>query len=246
MITLYQFECSHFCEKARWALDYKGVSYKAKNLVAGPHQLITGKLAQKTCVPIIVDAGKTVQDSTAIINYLDQTYPDQPLTPLDENNAKEALEWEEYFDDEIGITIRLWFYYYALQNRNLATKFLLRGAPWYGRPLYAFIFPKLRSLMEDMMEISSENARKSEKRFVAACDSLNKELEDRQYLVGNSFSRADLTACALLQPLVFPDSDISTQLPQAVTEFRNGSLHDRFFTWVSEIYKTHRRTAEAV
>ena len=27
MITLYQFQFSHFCEKARWALDYKGVPY---------------------------------------------------------------------------------------------------------------------------------------------------------------------------------------------------------------------------
>jgi Glutathione S-transferase, N-terminal domain len=27
MIQLYQFPFSHFCEKARWALDYKSIAY---------------------------------------------------------------------------------------------------------------------------------------------------------------------------------------------------------------------------
>jgi glutathione S-transferase len=36
MITLYQFQFSHYCEKARWALDYKGLAYAPKNLLPGP------------------------------------------------------------------------------------------------------------------------------------------------------------------------------------------------------------------
>ncbi len=31
MIEFYQFPFSHFCEKARWALDYKGVAYRTVN-----------------------------------------------------------------------------------------------------------------------------------------------------------------------------------------------------------------------
>jgi glutathione S-transferase len=37
MITLYQFQFSHFCEKARWALDYKDLPYTCKNLLPGLH-----------------------------------------------------------------------------------------------------------------------------------------------------------------------------------------------------------------
>ena len=51
MTTLYQFSFSHFCEKARWAIDYKEETYTIKNLLPGPHLNVTKKLAPKTCVP---------------------------------------------------------------------------------------------------------------------------------------------------------------------------------------------------
>ena len=35
--TLYQFPISHYCEKVRWAMDYKKLEYKAKNLLPGLH-----------------------------------------------------------------------------------------------------------------------------------------------------------------------------------------------------------------
>ena len=37
MIKLYQFACSHLCEKARWALEYKRVAYQPVNLLPGLH-----------------------------------------------------------------------------------------------------------------------------------------------------------------------------------------------------------------
>jgi len=56
MIKLYQFCCSHFCEKARWALEYKRLAYRPVNLVPGLHLRPVRKLAPKSCVPLLVDA----------------------------------------------------------------------------------------------------------------------------------------------------------------------------------------------
>lgn len=78
MIQLYQFPLSHYCEKVRWALDYKRIPYKIKNLLPGPHLLTIKKIAPKTTVPVIVDAGQVVQDSTQIISYLDAREPIKP------------------------------------------------------------------------------------------------------------------------------------------------------------------------
>ena len=39
MIELYQFPLSHFCEKARWALDYKSIAYRPVNLLPGFHTM---------------------------------------------------------------------------------------------------------------------------------------------------------------------------------------------------------------
>ena len=172
MITLYQFQFSHFCEKARWALDYKGLPHVRKNLLPGLHMRVARKLAPRSGLPILVDNGTVVQDSTSIITFLDEKYPDRPLTPRDAQEAKEALAWEEYLDDEIGVPLRLWFYYHALPDRDCALRFLLDGAPWYGRPLFALIYPKVRAAMAALMNIHAESARQSEERLVAALGKL--------------------------------------------------------------------------
>jgi glutathione S-transferase len=125
MIQLYQFAFSHFCEKARWALDYKSIAYRPVNLLPGFHMRAIRKLAPKTCLPVLLDEGTVVQDSAAIIDYLDTKNPIPSLTPSDPKAAREAKEWEQYFDEEIGATLRLWFYYHTLPDRSLALSFLL-------------------------------------------------------------------------------------------------------------------------
>jgi glutathione S-transferase len=93
MISLYQFTFSHYCEKARWALDCKGVRYKAVNLLPGLHVKVANKLAPGPALPVMVlDDGKAIQDSTAIISFLDERYVDRPLAPRDCEQAREALE----------------------------------------------------------------------------------------------------------------------------------------------------------
>ena len=78
---LYQFALSHYCEKARWALDIKGVPYQLINLIPGPHLFTTKKLAKQSSVPILSHQGKIIQDSTNIIDYLDEKFPSKPLNP---------------------------------------------------------------------------------------------------------------------------------------------------------------------
>ena len=104
MIQLYQFPFSHYCEKTRWALDYKGIPYRVVNLLPGVHRWTVGELAPETCVPVLRDGEITVQDSTAIIDYLDTRYPNPSLTPDAPGTARQALEWEEYLDEEVGVT----------------------------------------------------------------------------------------------------------------------------------------------
>lgn len=244
MITLYQFQFSHYCEKARWALDYKGLPYAPANLLPGLHEKVARKRAPKSCLPILVDDETVVQDSTSIITFLDEKFPDRPLTPQNPQEAKEALAWEEYFDDEIGVPLRLCFYYYTLPDRDRALRFMLDQAPWYGRPLFALIFPKVRTAMREVMNIHDESARQSEQRLEAALEKLDGALQERRFLVGNRFSRADLTACALLSPYCTPgksDTEISAALPAQVAALRDRYRTRPFFRWVLDTYQTYRQ-----
>jgi glutathione S-transferase len=153
MFELYDFRFSHYSEKARWALDFKGIVYAPRHLLPGFHMRTIRKLAPRTCVPILKADAMVIQDSTEIINFLEQTFPDRSLTPADPKDANEAMEWEEYLDEEIGATLRLWFYYHALPDRTRALRFLSQGAPWHQRSLLALSFAPIRRAMMQMMNI---------------------------------------------------------------------------------------------
>ena len=68
LALLYQFAGSHYCEKARWALDYKGVRYATVNLIPGPHWKTAKRIAGHSSVPFFVDDDQhVVQGSAEII-----------------------------------------------------------------------------------------------------------------------------------------------------------------------------------
>ncbi|MFO1204418.1 MAG: glutathione S-transferase family protein [Burkholderiales bacterium] len=242
MIELYQFPFSHYCEKARWALEYKRVAYKPVNLLPGLHVKAVRRRAPKSCLPVLVDGKIAVQESSAIITYLDGRYPDPALTPGDPTEAREALEWERYLNEEIGVTLRLWFYYHALPDRDLALRVMLDGAAWYARPLYWLSYPKVRSAMTRSMNINDDSAEQSKHRMLLALGKLDDALNERQFLVGDRFSRADLTACALLSTFCLPnDIEASGQFPPAIRAQRDQLKGRRFFRWVRDVYDNYRQ-----
>jgi glutathione S-transferase len=92
--------------------------------------------------------------------------------------SEKALAWEAYLNEEIGVTLQLWFYYHVLPERKCALRFILDGAPWYGRPLFTFIFPRVRSAMMDAMNINVNTAKRSHERLLTALDRLDNVLKD--------------------------------------------------------------------
>ena len=67
-LKLYQFAISHYCEKIRWALDYKGLNYETVNLLPGQHVKTIRKLTgEASSVPVLDHDGHVVQGSAAIL-----------------------------------------------------------------------------------------------------------------------------------------------------------------------------------
>lgn len=56
---LLHFPVSHFNEKGRWALDYKGVPHVRTALLPGPHKLRVQRVSGQGRVPVLRD-GETV------------------------------------------------------------------------------------------------------------------------------------------------------------------------------------------
>jgi glutathione S-transferase len=80
----------------------------------------------------------------------------------DPKAARAAKEWEQYFDEEIGVTLRLWFYCHILPDRPLTLGLLLQDAAWHERPLFLLV---LRQAMTQFMNINGESAKQAEERL---------------------------------------------------------------------------------
>src|SRR5690554_7199812 len=79
-IRLYQFCVSHYSEKVRWALDYKGINYQPVNLLPGQHvQTIRKLTGAGSSVPVLDHDGQLIQGSSRILDHLDHAFRGNPL-----------------------------------------------------------------------------------------------------------------------------------------------------------------------
>jgi glutathione S-transferase len=204
-LKLYQFAISHYCEKVRWALDYKGINYQAINLLPGQHVTTVRKLgAGVSSVPVIVHDGQCIQGSACILDYLDETFPERPLTPSDSTARDLALAWEKRMDDELGPAVRCFSYHYFLQRPKLVTPMLTAGTPFYNRYLLRLAFSRVDEVMRKWMNINEKTANTARQTMERYLTELAAAYQSSPWLAGDSFSRADITAAAFLAPLFQP------------------------------------------
>ena len=82
--------------------------------------------------------------------------------------------------------------------------------------------------------------------MAAALDRIESERAGRDYLVGDSFTVADLTAAALLYPMVWPP-EFPYELPEPQRwEFLEPIRDHPALDWISETWRRHRGTSAAV
>ena len=138
--VLLQFAGSHYCEKARWALDYKQCAYTVRNLVPGRHVRSVHRYTSASHLPVLVTAESTIQGSGEIIDYLDKTIAQPALTPTHSADRSVAYEWERYLDANLGIPVRLLFYYHGFREPGFVRRFFLHDAPWWANGYLCLLY----------------------------------------------------------------------------------------------------------
>jgi glutathione S-transferase len=207
-LRLYQFAISHYCEKIRWALDYKKLNYETTNLLPGQHVKTVQRLTRGAgaSVPVLEPDGEVIQGSSDILDYLDLTFPDKPLTPVDELAKAQALTWEKRLDKEAGPAVRCYSYHHFLQRPKIVVPLLTAGTPFYNRILLSLTFSRVNEVMRKWMKINEKTAEEARKVIENLLSELAETYSRQPFLVGESFSRADLTAAALFAPLFQPEA----------------------------------------
>jgi glutathione S-transferase len=248
--VLWQLQLSHYNEKVRWALDHKSISHIRRSLLPGLHVLKARRLTGDTATtPVLTLDGRSIGDSTRIIAAIEKRWPQPPLYPDDETQRSRALKLEEYFDEELGPHIRRAAYYELLAQPDLVIPLFTHGQRPPARMLVRASFPLLRAGMRRTLQINAEAAAESRENTVAAMDRLEREIGPSGYLVGDSFTVADLTAAALFYPVVrppeFPYPSVADP-PASAREFLDSLARRPGAEWVAEVYRRHRRPSAEV
>jgi glutathione S-transferase len=247
--VLYHIQVSHYNEKARWALDYKGIPHVRKAPPPIFHTAWAFAMTRGATFPVLKLNGSTIGDSTRIIEALERTHPKPPLYPEGPAKRARALELEEFFDEELGPHIRRAMFAEVTRDSEL---FAWAAAPTGGRLVHAGFkstAPLAGALLRLRYGIKPETAELGWSKTYAAMDRLESELGDRDYLVGDGFTVADLTAAALFFPIVRPDEaqyPVPEPYPEAIVEQRNSLASRPGFEWVQEMYRRHRGSSAEV
>ena len=148
------FGISHYCEKARWALDWHGIAYEEINWPPGVHIILAKSCgAKQTSLPILLDGRTVIQGSGAIIDWADQ----EAQEPARQLTVADAREIEQRADSVIGAHVRRLVYaellprYPELANAHR----LAANAKW----------PLSRRIMMRMHDITPDAAAESRAQF---------------------------------------------------------------------------------
>jgi glutathione S-transferase len=215
VLRLVTIPISHYCEKARWALERAGIAYREERHVQGIHRLAARRAGGKLTVPVLVTPERSIGESAQILDWVDeQTADEQRLFPAAVSERREVLELCRRMDERLGPSGRRLMYVHMLTERELLLRFNNQGVPrWEDRAL-RWGWPLAVRLVTHMLgirpgvEVQDEAAVWREFDFVAGVLA-----DGRPYLCGERFGAADLTFAALSAAVIVPPS-YGVRLPQ--------------------------------
>ena len=243
--TLYVFTISHYCEKARWALDYLGLNYQQVVIAPGTHVKIAKKLGLKRgSVPYLNTGDEVIQGSGKIIDWAQQQSTN--LKSLSSDNTQ-VLEIEKRLDEKLGVHIRRWFYSEAIiETPERVKPIFMHQLPLLEKLKLNLTWPVIRNLMKKRMDLGFDQGIESMNIVKNEIDWIETMISDSSsYLVGNQLTRADITAASLLAPLVRPQQYYCSKLMDFPPRVKQEStlLEKRlFWSWTNEKFAKFRNS----
>jgi glutathione S-transferase len=187
VLDLLELYPSPWSERVRWALEAKGLAYTRRTYqpIAGEPELVR-TTGQRT-VPVLSADGKVIGDSNAALDWLETAHPAPALLPASPLARAQVRALEIMATETLAPAARLVMIgqFKRLGLQPLADHFA--GKYGWDERAQADADRLLRALLVDLASAVAE----------------------APYLVGTSFTRADLTvACMLTPALGAPPDDL--------------------------------------
>jgi glutathione S-transferase len=204
--TLVTIPISHYCEKARWALERAGIAYEERAHLPALHRIAVRRAGGNLTAPVLVCDDGVIGESSDIVVYADTgVAPERRVVPDDPALAAEARALADDFDARLGPHTRRWVYFGLRGQRELVTESMTDGVPAWERRTFALTYRPINAVVHRVLKITPATVRESQDAFDQIFAEVGERLADgRRFLVGDRFSIADLTFAALAAPLVIP------------------------------------------
>jgi glutathione S-transferase len=195
---------SHYCEKARWALDRAGVDYVEERHVQGPSRIYSRRAGGSGTTPVLVTDTGSYTESEDIVAFAD------PSLRQDDPAVREITRW---LDANLGIPDRRLIYAHILPHRELLLSFNNTGVPaWEDRAL-SLGWKVIHPWAVKQLGLAGDTKGRDEALTWHAFDVVyGWILDGRPFIFGDTFTAADLTFAALAAPVTGPP-EYGTPLP---------------------------------
>jgi glutathione S-transferase len=220
LIELYP---SPWSERVRWVLEWKGVPYARR-----PYQPLADEAAlrEKTgqaTVPVLLADGDVIGDSDVAVDWIEARHPDRPLVPADPRRRAAVRAWETMATETMTPFGRLVMIgrYKAMDLQPLADHFAAK----YGW--------------------SPEVEKRADRVLRTLLSDLAGAVAAGPYLVGDEFTRADLTVASMLNAIVGQPPDDLFELDPGLRGMfgvpcaRENGLA-ALAAWRDGVYRRHR------
>ena len=198
MPTVYGVLGSPYVRKVLVALAEKGIAYDREDVLPVNVSAEFRKMSPLGKIPAYRDGDRTLADSSVIIAYLEKTKPEPPLYPADAYDYARALWFEEYGDGGMipGVGPKIFF------QRIVGPRFFKHTTD------EAIVSKAVNEELPPMF------------------DYLEGEVGNREWLVGNRFSIADIGVATQFVNLMLAGVTVdATRWPKLATYV--GRVHAR-------------------
>jgi glutathione S-transferase len=222
-LVLLELYPSPWSERVRWVLDAKGLSYerRAYQPIAGEDELV--RTTGYRTVPVTFADDTVIGDSNATVEWAETAHPTPALLPADPRARLQVRACEALATEMLAPCARLVMigHFKAMRLQPLADHFEQK----YG--------------WTEAIQARADAALRTTARELAAT------VGQAPYLVGGSFTRADLTMACMLTPLLGAPPEELFQLDAGYRSmfgapFAADTSLAPLRTWRDEIYRRHR------
>ena len=252
-MRLITIPLSHYCERARWALDYVGLSYIEHQHLQLFHSIHTRKNGGGQTVPVLVTKeGQVLSDSATIVEYADcHAHNAKHLYPKQRLLCEETKRLERLFAGEFGVETRRAYYYYFFRWGRPGLIFNAGNAPHFERWMLNVGFPIAAKYAKQHFAINKRTLRNALLVVERTFDSVAKRLSDGPFLIGNSFTAADMTFACMAAPVIAPPhygvrlptlDDVTKEMRALFVRFRNHPAGQ----FALRMFKEHRLQSKSV